>query len=163
MALAVTHIILTIVILDLFRHYVFGRRKFRRYLLIVGGIAGLFPDIDFVIGWIYNFFKGTTIDIHGMFTHSLLFPLLFLLFGLLFYWGKNKKWAGIFGVISAGWFLHLVLDCTFGGAKEYIWPLFINNFCPQFGIANFAPHIDAVILVIWLVHEEMHKRIKDYI
>ena len=50
MALAVTHVILTIVILDLFRHYVFKKSKFPRYWLVIGGIAGLFPDIDIPLG-----------------------------------------------------------------------------------------------------------------
>ena len=46
MALALTHVLLVIVLLDLFRHYVLSKKKFPRYLLVVGGIAGLLPDID---------------------------------------------------------------------------------------------------------------------
>ncbi|MAF13565.1 MAG: hypothetical protein CMI53_01595 [Parcubacteria group bacterium] len=163
MALAVTHVILTIVILDLFRHYVFKKSKFPRYWLVIGGIAGLFPDIDIPLGWVYNFLTGSAITIHGMFTHSIVFPALFLAAGLIFRYKKNSKWAGICFVISAGWFMHLILDCAFGGYKEFIWPFFIYNFCPQWGIHQYAIHIDAVILVLWLIHEEVHKRIKDYI
>jgi len=162
MALAVTHVILTILILDLFRHYIFGLKKFPRYLLVVGGIAGLFPDIDILITWIYNFFTSSQVNFHGTFTHSLLWPLLFLIIGLFSHYQKNLKWAKIFYVISASWIFHLILDCAFGGYKEYLWPFFIFNFCPQWGIEKYAISIDAIILVVWLVHEEMHKMIKDY-
>lgn len=163
MAYSVTHVILTIVILDLFRHYVFGKLKFPRYWLLIGGIAGLVPDLDIPFSWIYNFFTGLAVDFHGTFTHSLIFPLIFLVLGGILYYKKNSKWAGICFVISAGWFLHLILDCGFGDPKEFIWPFFINNFCPQWGIQPYAMHLDAIILVLWLVHEEVHKKIKDYI
>ncbi len=75
MALAVTHIILTIAFLDIFRHYVFGLKKFPRYLLVVGGIAGLAPDLDIPMGWILTLVTGNTVNIHGLFTHSILFAL----------------------------------------------------------------------------------------
>ena len=163
MALAVTHVLLTIVVLDLFRHYLFGKHKFPRYWLVIGGVAGLFPDIDIPLGWAYNFLTGSAINIHGMFTHSIIFPALFLVAGFIFHYQRKSKWAGWCFVIAGGWFMHGLLDCTFGGYKDFFWPLFVNNFCPQFGIDKFAPHIDAVILVLWLVHEELHKRIRDYI
>jgi hypothetical protein len=169
MALAVTHVILTIVLLDLFRHYVFGKQKFARYLLVVGGVAGLFPDIDIPFGWVYNFFTGASVNFHGMFTHSIIFPVIFLGVGLFLHYRKNMKWAKIFYVISAGWFLHLVLDCLFydfiwgGELKNFFWPWGLINFCPEWGISQYAAGIDAIILVVWLVHEEIHNRIKDYI
>jgi hypothetical protein len=169
MALAVTHVILIIVLLDIFRHYVFGKNKFPRYFLIIGGIAGIIPDIDIPLTWLINFFPQTTINIHGLFTHSLLFPVLFLIVGAALHYKKKTKWAGIFYVISAGWFFHLILDCLFYGPildsplKNFFWPLPFFNFCPQWGIYQYAASIDALILIIWLVHEEIHKKIKDYI
>lgn len=162
MALAVTHVILTIVILDIFRHYVWGRHKFPRYLLVIGGVAGLFPDIDIPLTWIYKFLTGTGISLHGTFTHSLFFPLLFLIIGAVLHYNKNIKWAGICYIIAFGWFSHLTLDCLYGGYKDFLWPLFVVNFCPQWGIGQHATSIDAIILVAWLVHEEIHNKIKDY-
>lgn len=164
MALAVTHIILTIVLLDIFRHYVFGVHKFPRHLLVIGGIAGLLPDIDLVFTWVYNFFMGTQIDLHGAFTHSLIFPVILLGIAVFLHYQKQIKWAQIFYVIAAGWFLHLFLDCMFGGYKTFFWPFFsgFGSFCPQWGIDSYAAGIDAVILVLWLVHEEVHKKVKDY-
>lgn len=162
MALAVTHIILTIVILDFFRHYIFGKKKFPRYLLVIGGIAGLAPDIDIVISWIYNWFTTTPVNFHGTFTHSILWPLLALIIALILQKRNDLKWAKIFYVIAAGLFLHLLLDCAFGGYKSFIWPLMMNNFCPEWGLDNLSVSIDAVILVLWLLHEELHHKIKDY-
>ena len=39
MALAVTHVLIVIILLDLIRHYIVGKEKFPRYLVIIGGIA----------------------------------------------------------------------------------------------------------------------------
>ena len=166
MAYSVTHIILTIVILDLLRHYIFGKKIFPRYLLVVGGIAGLLPDIDIPASWIYNLFMGTSANFHGGLTHSIIFPIVLVLIGLFLQFKiENHKWAKIMYVISFGLFFHLILDCMFGGYKTFLWPLFVNNltFCPQWGISNYMQSIDAIILVVWLVHEEVHKKIRDYI
>ena len=163
MAYAVTHIILTIVLLDIFRHYVFQKDKFPRYLLVIGGIAGLAPDLDIPLSWIYNLFTNNSINFHGTFTHTLLIPLIFLAIAGILHYQNNMKWAKIFYVIAAGWFFHLFLDCTFGGYKTFFWPLMTGNLCPQWGLQEHAQSIDAIILVLWLVHEEIHKKIRDYI
>jgi len=164
MAYAVTHIILTIIVLDLFRHYVFGKGKFPRYLLVIGGVAGLFPDIDVPLGWIYNLFTTSYVNLHGVFTHSILFPIIFLLIGIILHYQQKMKWAKISYVIAAGLFFHLILDCMFGGYTTFLWPLGITTgFCPQWGLSNYIAGIDAIILIVWLVHEEIHKKIKDYI
>ena len=163
MALAVTHVILTIVLLDLARHYIFGTKKFPRYLLVIGGIAGLAPDLDVPLTWLYNFVTGAGINLHGAFTHSLIFPLLSLAAAVTFHSRKNIKWARIFYVLTFGLFMHALLDCTFGGYKTFLWPFLVTpSFCPQLGISKYAGAIDALILVFWLVHEEMHQKIKDY-
>ena len=164
MALAVTHVLLTIIILDLFRHYVFDKRKFPRYLVVIGGIAGLAPDLDIPLSWVVNLFTDVSVNLHRVFTHSLVFVLLFLIIGLTLHFRKNFKWAKIFYVITFGWFSHLLLDCLFGGLTTSLWPLsFVTSFCPEWSFLNHAESIDAIILVLWLVHEEIHKKIKDYI
>ena len=163
MALAVTHIILTIITLDFFRHYVFKKDKFPRYLLVIGGIAGLLPDIDIPFSWIYNFFTNSQASFHGLYTHSLFFPIIFLTIGGILHYKKNLIWAKIFYVISAGFFAHLLLDCAFGGYKSFIWPLTsIGSSCPKWDSSPYASGIDAIILVAWLIHEELHKKIRDY-
>lgn len=159
MALAVTHVLSAILILDLFRHYVFGLNKFPRYLLVVGGIAGLLPDIDIPLGWIIGK------SIHGEFTHSLIIVLILLLIGIVSHYQKEVARAKLFYVVAAGWFIHIILDCAFNSYSTFLWPLMVNTkpFCPAPILGNhYGAAIDAVILVVWLVHEEVHKKIKDY-
>ena len=163
MALAVTHVILVIVALDFFRHYILGKKKFPRYLIVLGGIAGLAPDLYVPLTWVYQFITGSSTSLHGLFTHTIFFPIFFLLVAGTLQFLQNKKWSSIFYVISFGWFFHLTLDCLYGGYKSFLWPLNVPTyFCPQWGISPYAVSIDAIILIIWLVHEEMHHYIKDY-
>ena len=173
MALALTHILLTIFVLDLFRHYHFGKKKFPRYLLVVGGIAGLAPDIDIPLSFIWNLASGNVDSLHGAFTHSLLFVLIFAILG--FYLGSSasflkskklqSKWAAIFYVIAFGWLMHLSLDCLYGSYKLFLWPINFDTlaFCPDIGfLQTYRISIDALLLVGWLIHEEMHGLVKDY-
>lgn len=164
MALAVTHVLGAILILDFFRHYVFGLKKFPRYLLVVGGIAGLAPDLDIPLGWFLSWITGNSIYLHGTFTHSLFFVFLFLLLAVIRKYQENDVWVKIFFVIAAGWFIHILSDCLFNSYATFLWPLSINtlSFCPA-GISHvYSSSIDAILLVVWLVHEEAHKKIKDY-
>lgn len=165
MALAVTHIILTIAFLDIFRHYVFGLKKFPRYLLVVGGIAGLAPDLDIPLGWILTLLTGNPVNLHGVFTHSILFALLFAVIGAAFHYKMNLKWAKIFYVIAVGWTFHILLDCVFNSYATFLWPLSVDTmaFCPARSfLESYRSSIDAIILVLWLVHEEIHHKIKCY-
>ncbi len=165
MALAVTHVLGAIIILDLLRHYVFGKNKFPRYLIVIGGIAGLAPDIDIVLSWFMTFITGTEVSLHGVFTHSFFWVFFFLTFGLMFQYKKEMKWAKIFYVIAAGWTIHLSLDCAFNSYETFLWPLPWNTakYCPQGAGHTARVSVDAILLVLWLVHEEIHNKIKDYI
>lgn len=175
MAHAVTHIILTIVLIDVFRDY-FMKKKFPTYIVLIGGIAGLIPDIDIVFSWIYNLINNTNVSFHGGITHSILFPIIFFAIGLVLYFEKTniknhtkikkqkyRNWYIIAFVIAFGWFFHLFLDCMFGGYSMLLFPFYAVNFCPELGLFTQASAIDAIILVIWLVHEEVRHKIKDYI
>ena len=93
----------------------------------------------------------------------LVFPLIFLGMAGIFHYQKKMKWAKIFYVISAGLMFHLILDCLFGSNYAYLWPFTTPTFCLQWDISEYTTGIDAIILVVWLVHEEIHKKIKDYI
>lgn len=165
MALAVTHILVTILVLDLLRHYVFGKEKFPRYLLIVGGIAGLAPDLDVPFGWLLSFLGGTPVDFHRVFTHSIFVVLLFVLLGTVRRYQGDAKWATLFYVVAAGWLIHLLLDCLYGGPiTSLLWPTTITlSACPTWDMYPYAAGIDAILLVLWLVHEEVHQHIRDYI
>jgi len=163
MANAVTHVILAIVIIDIFRDYCF-KKKFPTWIVLAGGIAGLAPDIDLPISWFLSWITGTSISLHGGITHSIIFPIIALLTGLfLWYRSHHRNTKILFFVIAFGWFFHLILDCAFGGYSSLLFPFYSGNFCPQLDITRFASAIDAVILVAWLLHEEIRHKIKDYI
>ncbi len=164
MALAVTHILIPLIVLDLLRHYVFGKEKFPRYLIVIGGIAGLMPDIDIVISWFVRFLTGNTQTIHGVFTHSLFFVLFFLAIAVAMRIKREFVTARIFYVIAFGWFLHIFLDWIFGEYKAIFWPFFSTStsIFPSWNIWVYAVQIDAVLLVLWLIHEEVHKNVRDY-
>jgi|SRR3989338_2313295 len=163
MANAVTHVILTIVIIDIFRDY-FLKKKFPTWIVLIGGIAGLMPDIDIPFSWLYSWLTGTNFWFHGGITHSIIIPIIFLLIGLFIWYRKgNRNTRIIFFAVSFGWFFHLILDCSFGGYSTLLFPFYAGNFCPEFNIQRYAAAIDAVILVLWLLHEEIRHEIKDYI
>ncbi len=162
MAYAVTHIITTIVILDIFRHYVFNKKRFPRYLIVVGGIAGLAPDLDIPLTWLYNVFIDGSVNLHRLFTHSFFFPAAFVLLALFLWYYKNAKWAKISAVIAFGWLFHILLDWLYGSTKGFLWPLEATLPAVGWNLYPLSPSIDAILLVLWLVHEEAHSYVKDY-
>ena len=169
---AVTHIIIPLVLADIYRDY-FAKKKFNIRYVLIAGLAGLLPDIDILIAWIINFFSYYPIsDIHRTFTHTLFFPLMFL---ILFLSTKNynpmflkKQKLGlnyIFLATAFGAFIHILLDSIFSGPVQ-ITPnvLFGFNIIPLEAFqGTFFAGLDAIILVLWLVHEELKHRISDYI
>ncbi len=163
MANAVTHVILTIVLVDIFRDYLL-KKKFPRYIVLIAGIFGLMPDIDIPLSWLYSLITGQYYSFHGGITHSIIIPIIFLLIGLFLWYRKGKRNTRIiFFVVSFAWFFHLLLDCSFGGYSLLLFPFYSGNFCPEFNIQQYASAIDAIILVLWLIHEEVTHKIKDYI
>lgn len=164
MAFSVTHVLIVIVILDFFRHYVFGKKNFPRYLLVIGGIAGLFPDIDLPLQWLSQLFTSNKLLWHGTFTHSIFIPIILLLIGIILHYKNKIKLSRIFYVISTGWFIHLILDCIYGGEpKLFFYPFhYIPSIFFNWNIYAHADAIDAIILILWLLHEELHNKIKDY-
>jgi len=164
MPMAVTHVILTIVIIDIFRDYI-SKRKFPRWYVLVGGIAGLFPDIDMPIAWIYNFFAGTSYDFHGGITHILLIPVIIAAFSFVAYSRKNKSLGLLLGIIAFGWAFHIFLDCFLVGGYLPLWPFYTESLCPQFisERVSYMAGLDAIVLILWLIHEELAHRIRDYI
>ncbi|MFX0133218.1 MAG: metal-dependent hydrolase [Candidatus Hodarchaeota archaeon] len=163
MASVVFHIVFVLIILDFIRHYFIGKKHFPKYLLIIGGLIGAFPDIDVPLGWIYNFLTGSTIDLHGMFTHSIIFPMIFLLMCIFFYFQKKINLTKIFFIIAVSWTIHLLLDCPFGGYGGYLWPLSINTstFCIKiWKMRNYPYFIDGAFLLLWLIHDQAYNYFK---
>lgn len=174
MPLAVTHVILAVILIDLVRDYIIKNHK--KYLtlhtIMIGGIAGLLPDIDVPINWLLDFFgKSFEIMRHGGLTHTAFFGLLFLIPGFIFWKKKKHKIAVYFFVITFGILFHIFLDYLLGGGGHegmmLLWPLssqvFKIHLLKFFNLDNLPAGIDALLLLIWLWHEEIKHKISDFI
>jgi len=169
MAHAVTHVLLTIILVDIYRDYI-AKKKFSLFYVYLAGFFAILPDIDLPIGVILGK------DIHGSITHWIYFPIFAFILSYAFYryylsvknTKKNEKlkqkyytvymvllFAGV-GLIS-----HSILDCAFGG-YQFFYP-FSFNFCPQVLNQGMAIWADAIILVSWLIWEWRKHNIKDFI
>ena len=175
MPYAVTHVILTIVIADIYRDY-FAKKKFPMTYVFIAGIAGLLPDLDIPIGWVVNFVLGTNYNFHRLYTHSLFYSIIFFIAGLAFLFMRKEKckvfkWnvngtmlMMFFFALSFGWLMHIALDCGLA-ADGYLnlIPSIPLTFCPHPFSNEALLGIDAIILVLWLFHEQWKHEIKDYI
>ena len=108
MPYAVTHILLTIIVVDLFRDYVLTRKQrkhFTIHTLLIAGIGGILPDIDLPIQWILNFF-GYNIQLlaHREIFHTLFLAIILLIPGLISWKSKKQQIAMYFFVLSFGAF-----------------------------------------------------------
>ncbi|MBU2638229.1 MAG: metal-dependent hydrolase [Nanoarchaeota archaeon] len=162
-----THLLIPLILADIWRDY-FAKRKFTLFYVLVAGLAGLFPDIDILIYWVLNIFSKIPKElVHRQFTHTIFIPLLFLVVALL--WRKNKKALLFFSMASFGIFTHLLLDVIFSGSIMPLYPftsLAIGlNLLPRLGIETtvFLAVFDGVLLTAWLIHEYVKHKIKDFI
>jgi len=174
---AVTHILIALILFDFWRdHIVKNKKKFPIHYVLIGGIAGLLPDMDVFVYWLFSFSGFTLSQVHRTFSHTLFAPALFVLLGFLVIKVKAKrlgkhhlKLSNIFFVIAAGIAIHLLLDATISGFIMPFYPL--NNFglglnlvgkLPNTFSASALPALDAILLVMWLWHEEKTHKISDF-
>jgi membrane-bound metal-dependent hydrolase YbcI (DUF457 family) len=174
MPLAVTHILLTIIVVDLYRDYITKHKKlFTLHTLFIAGFAGLLPDIDVplkMFGEFFNFQIPTLLQ-HGGITHTLIFSLIFIIPGLILWKKEKHKAAVVFFVISFGVFFHLFLDWLLGGGAYegimWFWPFSTATFklhlLKLINITDLPIALDAIILLGWLWHEERKHKISDFI
>ena len=163
---AVTHVLLTIILVDLFRDYIIKDKTIPLHFLFIGGGAGLLPDIDIPFFWFLNdILKIKTIWFHGTITHTIWVPLLLLIASVIAY-KFNRNTSILLGIITFGLFFHIFLDFTLLGNIMPLYPL--SNFT-IIGIMANSPlthwdlGLDAVILLGWLWHEERKHRISNFI
>ncbi len=124
---AVVHFVIPIVIGILIWKAFQTKKPFPLAYALALGIGGIVPDIDYALFWpLYSL--GIVSDlalVHRTYTHSLLFPLAFLLIGLVLTQTKltlkNHK-AGLLVILfSAGSLIHICLDALIAG---YVMPLY---------------------------------------
>ncbi len=173
MPLAVTHVLLTIILVDLYRDYITRHKKyFTLHTVFLAGLGGLLPDLDVPLNWMLSYFGySSEVLMHGGITHTLFFGLIFLIPAIILLWRKKHKASMYFFVISFGIFLHVFLDYVLGGGAHegimFFWPLsavgYKIHLLNKFGLSNLPAAIDAIILLLWLYHEEIKHKIKDFI
>lgn len=175
MAFAVVHVIIPIIAVDLVRDFVL-KKKFSTFFLLIAGFAGLLPDADIPISWAVSFLTGTSVDYHRIFTHTLLFPLIFLVIAAIFHFVEKKNYkifkfsiqkhhvALFFLMLAIGWSFHVMLDCFFAadGSLSFI-PGVPLNMCPHAWSNDAILGLDAILLLGWLFREQLKHNIKDYI
>lgn len=117
----------------------FGSSKCLMLLLLVGGLCSLFPDITAV----YNLIVTGTMGhcwIGVIPTHSLLFSIPAILFGILVGYAAYRKtgkaiYLGLFG--EAAFFSHLLLDDACGASCTYFYPVY-NKSISMFSLMNIS-------------------------
>lgn len=172
MPLAVTHILLTIILLDIYRDYITSHKKyFSIHTLWIAGVAGLLPDIDIILEWFIVQIRINALFLHGYFTHTIIFGLIFLIPAFIFLKKKQHKKAMYFFVITYGVLFHIFLDVVLGGGaymgSMLLWPFSITTYklhiLTNLGISNMMISIDAILLIFWLYYIERKHKIKDFI
>lgn len=178
MPFAVTHVLSSIIAVDLYRDYLTKHKKyFTLHTIFFAGLGGLLPDIDIPLGHVLGWF-GLELG-HRTITHTPFFALLFLIPGLILWMqnGRRKKTGKIalyLFVITFGIAMHLLLDFVLapdmaGGlvpfypfsTAEYSMGL-LGDLSTIQTMSIFAA-IDATLLILWLWHEEWRHKIRDYI
>lgn len=187
MPYAVTHVLVAIIIAELIRDYlVKDKKKFPLHYVLFAGIAGMLPDLD-VLFVIFNHIPissaitGRVTNLHPSFTHSILWIPIVLALSFLFLWlekkGKMRKTeknllkhhlsiSGILFIIALGLTVHLALDATLTGYLRigfFTRPIGLNLIpFNQFG-NMIAASMDAALLVLWLIHEEVRHKISRFL
>lgn len=179
---AVTHILVPILLVAIFRDFFYkGKKRFSLHYVLLAGLGGVLPDIDIIFSIILTFFGVENWNIHKTFTHSLFFPLIFF---ILFFVLKNThekakicnigrhklELSKIFLVLGIGILIHIFLDALVGEIAFFFYPISMQdysvslmNYLPT-SFRGFAmPLLDGVLLVIWIVYLELKHRISDFI
>jgi membrane-bound metal-dependent hydrolase YbcI (DUF457 family) len=169
MPLAVTHVLTSIILVDLYRDYITKHKKyFTLHTIFIAGFAGLLPDIDILLNKFLGLFGAGIL--HRTFTHTTLFALIFLIPAFI-YWKLDKKKISVYFIVTTfGIILHLLLDFIFtvdgGHGIMFLYPFSQKTFelglLSSYGAISFAG-LDAIILLLWLWHEEKKHKISDFI
>ena len=89
---AVTHFLIPVILLELFRQiFIKDKKSFPIHYVFIGGLAGLLPDFDVAAYYVLSFFGFTINEVHRTFSHNLFVPLFFILLSGIFYKFKNKE------------------------------------------------------------------------
>ncbi|MCX6815003.1 MAG: metal-dependent hydrolase [Candidatus Aenigmarchaeota archaeon] len=174
MPLAVTHVLSSIILVDLYRDYVAKHKKyFTIYTIFLAGFFGLLPDIDIVLEMTAGLFNLNIPALlqHGGITHTPFFAFLFLIPAAILWKSKKHRQSAYFFVAAFAILLHISLDCLIGGGSYegvmWLFPFSMQSWkihvISYLNAPNITEALDAVILLGWLWHEEKKHKISDFI
>ena len=161
------HVLVPIILLDIYRDYFMKKKSMLpNHMLFLAGAAGLMVDLDLPLS-ILGSWLGLPIPAHRILSHNIWIPLTFLALSLFFRYKKSKMLWKIFLMFAIGTASHLLLDATLVGTiapfypvNDVMWGL---NLVSSKWTADFAASLDAILLLLWLSHEELKHKISDYL
>ncbi len=164
---AVVHVLFTIIAIDLFRdHILKDKHKLPLHYVLIGGVAGLLPDIDVPLFWLLKILGIDVPWFHRVITHTFFFILIFLAISLI-YFDLNRKVSKLFAVIAFGVSFHILLDYVFVGTITPFYPFYDAayglNLIGKLNLPLLAEGMEAIVLLLWLWHEEKTHKISDFI
>ncbi len=179
MPYAVTHILIPLILVAILRDL--KEKKFSLHYAFIAGFGGILPDIDILISIALKVIGTYDWQIHKTFTHSVFFPIAFLILFLITKpiskkarvcnIGRHKLSISlIFLAISFGTLMHITLDTLLGSPSYLFYPF--SNIDYSLDVFNWVskeiyplvfPLLDGFIFIIWLVYLEWKHKISDAI
>ena len=177
---AVTHVLTVIFLLSIFRHIYQKKtnKKFPLQYVLIGGLAGVIPDLDIPFFWVMHYFGYSLEQIHRTFLHTVFIPLIFLVLAFISKLtvkkkiGRNKLSITVILLLFAfGSLMHLVLDSTLAGYITPFYPLsdmklgtgFPFTVLPNHLAIFFLATLDGVLFILWILYLEIKHKISDFI
>ncbi|MBM3232166.1 metal-dependent hydrolase [Candidatus Pacearchaeota archaeon] len=177
---AVTHVLVSIILLSIFRHIYHKKtnKKFPLQYVLIGGLAGVIPDLDIALFWIIYYLGYTLEQVHRTFIHTLFIPLIFLALAFISKLtikrkiGRNKLSISIIFILFAfSSLIHLILDATLAGYIMPLYPLslvevgtgFPFTMLPEHLAIFFLATLDGVLFILWILYLELKHKISDFI
>ena len=167
MAFAVTHILSTILLLDIWRNKIYKhKKKIPLAYIYFAGFFSMMPDLDFIVYHITNQLFGWNL-VHRIHSHTILMPMVIMVFAS-FMFNINKKWGRITVLCAFAYLGHIILDYLVGWPPfTYLWPfssaeLTFTLLPKAFKDWFWWAALDAALLIVWLFWEFKHNRIKDF-
>lgn len=178
MPTAVFHLLVPIFLVAIFRDFfIKDKKKFPLHYVLIAGIGGVLPDIDILVYLILGFFNFSIEQVHRTITHSLLFPVFFIILSILTVPIKNKtlgkhklKIHWVFIALAFGIMAHIALDGIIVGDVHPFYPFSQQNF--SLNIIQYIPnHIQAfaiplaegILLLLYFIYLEWKHKLSDFI
>jgi len=179
MPYATTHILIAIILIELFREYfVKDNSRFPRYYILIAAIGAVLPDLDVMAYYVLYFFGFTFEQVHRTFLHTIFVPLILFLIGIIIWKLKIRnprlakrhiKLPIVFYILGFGALLHLILDAILSGQIMFFYPF--SKFAIGLNLVNIfpvglrelvLPTLDGILLLFWIFWMEFKLKISDY-